>query len=304
MFNIIENKSETGSKGTAILCLDNQERQRGTLAGTVTVPTPDGIGGIEKLINEEERAVDLGTDKLAEILKHAELSPAFGMAHIDGAVCNGLFGSVYEDEKGVRFVDFCQQYQNGSFSPKMRVRQSELLSLASIKQTGNAADKGAKQRKARILSKAEEEYLGKFCGEPSELIDIEQILLSLIYALAALPVYSDDNRQLRRMEFYQQLVEIVKDFQLQMLYPYKCYYALTEEEIIQAAQRMGMQKPAFLKKLKEFGFLYLTASSRGYQACIRDKYFGGGTVWRYCIFKFSRLAGLDVDESENQTYEF
>lgn len=305
MFNTDEYNPKTGSEGTAILPLNSQERQRGTLVEKVTISTLDSIGGIESLIDEEERAVDLGTDdRLQEILKRAEPSPAYGMVHIESGICDSLLASIYKDENGVRYIDCCQQYQDGGFSPRMRLAQSELLSFAKFEKAGNTSDKGTKQRATRILNKTEEEYNSKFCGNPFELIDTRQILLCLITALASLPVYSDDDRELKRMEFYRQLVEVVKGFQLQMLYPHKFYYALTEEEVIEAAQRMGMQKLAFLKKLKNFGFLYLTASSKGYQTAVRDKYFGGGTVWRYCIFKFSQLAGIDEDESENGTYEF
>lgn len=131
------------------------------------------------------------------------------------------------------------------FSPRMRLAQSELLSFAKFEKAGNTADKGTKQRAARILNKTEEEYNSKFCGNPFELIDTRQIFLCLITALPSLPVYSDDDKELRRIEFYRQLVEVVKGFQLQMLYPHKFYYALTEEEVIEAAQRMGMQRLAF-----------------------------------------------------------
>lgn len=305
MLNTTEYNQETGSKGTAILCIDDQERQRGTLAETVTVAIPDSMGGIAELIDEEERAVDLGTDdRLQEIIKRAEPSPAYGMVHIESTICDSLLASVYEDAKGVRYVDFCQQYQDGSFSPKMRVAQSELLSFAKFEKAGDTADKGTKQRAARILRKTEEVYLGKLRSNPFELIDTRQIFLCLITALPSLPVYSDDDRQLRRIEFYRKLVEVVKGFQLQILYPHKFYYSLTEEEVMEAAQRMGMQKLAFLKKLKEFGFLYLTASSKFYQTAVREKYNDGKPCWRYCIFKFSQLAGIDEDQSENCNFDF
>lgn len=284
---------------------NNFEGQAEALSTTAITATPSSMEGLEQFIDEDERAVDLGrNDKFQEMMKRAEPSPASGMAQIGSALCDCLFGSVYENEKGVRFVDFCQRYQNGSFSPRMRVEQSELLTLASCERLGDTADKGTKQKKAKILSKAGKEYLGKFRGEPMELIDIEQILLRLINALTALPIYSDDDRELRRAEFYRQVVEIVSGFQLQRLYPHKSYFALTEEEVMEATQRMGMQKLAFLKKLKDFGFLYLTPSSKGYQVCIRSGYQAGEThtEWRYCIFKFSWFAGMD--ENENAGYEF
>lgn len=237
-------------------------------------------------------------------MKRAEPSPAYGMVHIESGICDSLLASIYEDANGVRYIDCCQQYQDGGFSPRMRLAQSELLSFAKFEKAGNTADKGTKQRATRILNKTEEEYNSKFCGNPFELIDTRQILLCLITALALLPVYSDDDRQLKRIEFYRQLVEVVKGFQLQMLYPHKFYYSLSEEEVMEAAQRMGMQRFAFLKKLKEYGFLYLTASSVGYQTAVREKYNDNKPCWRYCIFKFSQLAGIDEDESENCTYEF
>lgn len=307
MLNTTEHNQETGSKGTAILCIANQERQGGNLSGTLTVSIPDSMGGIAELIDEEERAVDLGTDdRLQEIMKRAEPSPAYGMVqvHIQNGMDDKIYAMIYEDKSGVRYIDFCQRYQDGSFSPRMRVEQSELLSFAKFEKAGNTADKGTKQRAARILSKAEKEYLGKFRGNPFELIDTRQIFLCLITALPSLPVYSDDDRQLRRIEFYRKLVEVVKGFQLQILYPHKFYYSLTEEEVMEAAQRMGMQKLAFLKKLKEFGFLYLTASSKFYQTAVREKYNDGKPCWRYCIFKFSQLAGIDEDQSENCNFDF
>lgn len=307
MLNLIKNKEETGGRGTAILCIANQERQGGNLSGTLTVSIPDSMGGIAELIDEEERAVDLGTDdRLQEIMERAEPSPAYGMVqvHIQNGMDDKIYAMIYEDKSGVRYIDFCQQYQDGGFSPRMRLAQSELLSFAKFEKAGNTSDKGTKQRATRILNKTEEEYNSKFCGNPFELIDTRQILLCLITALASLPVYSDDERQYRRMDFYRQLVEVVKGFQLQILYPHKFYYSLTEEEVMEAVQRMGMQKLAFLKKLKDFGFLYLTASSKFYQTAVREKYNDGKPCWRYCIFKFSQLAGIDEDQSENCNFDF
>lgn len=92
----------------------------------------------------------------------------------------------------------------------------------------------------------------------------------------------------------------------------KAYYGLDIGGIEYLAHKMKMKKVDLLSKLKEYNFLYLTKSSRGYQTNVRfkiepherevlekgDPSLVGkdyATEWMYCIYKMEYL-GNAIEE--------
>lgn len=250
------------------------------------------------LIDEDERAIDdAGAYKIQNALRMIDLSPIRGMGNIQNILGGRLYAMVYEDYKGVRYIDFCQRYDNGGFSPKMRIPQDDLLTMAMLEMNSQLIDEESiadmKKKVAKFKVRVHKEYFGKFRGSVTEVIPVDNILKGLAMVLHSLPEYSDDARSQDRIEFYRQTAELAKMCPSQVVCDFNSYYALTEEEIIYLAMEMKMNKFSFLRKLKDYNLLYLTDSSTGYQVNVRCRYHNGDTdtEWRYCIVKLSHLVG-------------
>ena len=63
------------------------------------------------------------------------------------------------------------------------------------------------------------------------MLPVEDILYGLATVLHMLPVHSDDNRALKRTEFYYQVIEKAKNCSSQVVNKFNSYYALTEDDI-------------------------------------------------------------------------
>ena len=102
----------------------------------------------------------------------------------------------------------------------------------------------------------------------------------------------DDNRALKRTEFYYQVIEKAKNCSSQVVNKFNSYYALTEDDIGCMVEELKKKdRISFLRELKDYGLLYLTDSSKGYQTNVRCRYDDGSsrTEWRYCILKLAHL---------------
>ncbi len=258
---------------------------------------------MESIVPKEERSVAYADEDamLAKAREMGLLSPVADMARIISSLSDKIYAIIRTDEKGSRFFEYCQQYEDGSFSPKMRVSQANLFLLANYQfLIKNIPDQKLRNRAANFLTSSIEDYLGKTTGE--EMLDVTQILQLLFMARAELPVDKNASTQISPSEFYR---NIMKAAQTLGHYEFarRAYYPFNEDEIIYIARELGMKKQELLKKLKENNFLYLTKSSRGYQTCVRFKYTpeeleeypgeSSYTEWRYCVFRFDNLTEED-----------
>lgn len=252
---------------------------------------------LETLVPKDEQGLctDNEEDTFFEAERQGYISPVAGMARIENALDGLIYACVRVNDKGDRTIVFCQQYGDGSFSPRIRVEQSDLLLYAMSFRTG---DKSLIAKANAILSKAYKDYFGKFSGDI--ILDMADILRVLVKAVGKLPVYHDtinimDNPSM----LYREIIKLIQGKDQTFTLPYgecverKSYYCLLEEHIDALAQHLRVKRMALLKKLDEYHFLYLTPSSQGYQTKVRFPASDGNPSnieWTYCLYKLDYFA--------------
>ena len=265
----------------------------------------ENMDAVSQLIDEDERAVSSeSANKIQDMLRMVDQSTLSRMGHVRNILNDMLYARIYEDYKGFRYVEFCQRYHNKSISPLMRISQDDLMITAMYEystQSINKPSAGVKRKISNFKAAVHREYFGKFRGGFGDMLSVEDILYGLATVLHMLPVYSDDNRALKRTEFYYQVIEKAKKCPSQVVSKFNSYYALTEDDIGCIAEELKKKdRISFLRELKDYGLLYLTDSSKGYQTNVRCKFDDGssGTEWRYCILKLAHLAGVEEKEDK------
>lgn len=257
---------------------------------------------LEKLVPPEEREVapkDM-TAKVENIRTRGFFSPVKNMSRITGALHDKISARIFEDANGQRFVEYIQQYSDGSFSPVMRLSQAGIkIALHFHFETDEIHEKKLRNTLEAFLADAFADYYGKFKGPSADEMDIKDILNTLSGVINLLPVTTEQKAELTGESFYYSVVNCIYDIPSACMDVdnYKSYYALDDETMCEVAKKMGMTKLDLVKKLNFEGFLYIPSSSRGYQANVRIKScFGGSyTEWRYCIYKVSAFAGVEED---------
>ena len=267
----------------------------------------------EQAVNDEECA-----DALSTAREKGIFSEHFGMSSIKGVLDDRLYAAHRIDKNGNHFFDFCEKYSDGTFSPKMTVAQADLYMLQmynSIKKDAETEKKAKKntakdavtakmQNKAtNFLMKLTEEYLMKFRGDEKPL-DLSDTLNALMAARSSLHAQDNRPKVMPAEEFYSRVVQHIKATGLE--FEHRAYYALDNTTVEHLAKEMKMNKLELLRQLKEYNFLYLTESSRGYQTNVRFKIKPGHkglledfspdccgkdsyTEWSYCIYKMEFL---------------
>lgn len=205
-----------------------------------------------------------------------------------------------EDEEADRKISFCQQYEDGTFSKILTISQADVITIIMA---GNESDIFTQSRADKICVKFGLKYANSFFGTRKDVMTIREIVEMIAGELSYIPVYRDDLTEVVRVEFYQKLVSRIKVMTSQVLNDHKAYYPISTEDLEHLARNMGMSKVDLLKKLKKYGMLYLTPSSKGYQTNVRLN--GAGedsfTTWRYCIL---RDEALENDEDLECSYDF
>lgn len=265
---------------------------------TVTVLGVHISNPLVDMITDEDRAVFEITENtaLSEAKAMGCFAPTIGMAHIQSTLSNNLYAIIRTDSNGTRYFEYCQQYSNGSFSPTMRVAQSDLFLAASYNfMSKNISERRARARVEKFLTKAYEEYMGKTTGE--ELLDVSKILHLLFLVRNQLPVDKSAIENVSAEEFYIQVMESAT-LLINYQFPKRSYYTFEEGDILHIAYDLDMKKNDLLKKMKEYNLLYLTESSKGYQTCVRFVHDAEDTdsgkpetytEWRYCVFRFDNF---------------
>ena len=253
----------------------------------------------DEIIPEEERA-DTEASGPNEFDKAAELgafSPVAGMGHIQGVLNDRLYAAIYVDDEGDRYVEVCEEFADGTFSSKLKFSQSDFMKASMCNFNPYAIKKDnplmlIKSDASKFLTNLIDKRLA-ICTGKELSFDIFEMLRVIKGAWANLPVFQED-ASTKRYRFYKRFMAKVKECALDRDKEHKAYNAFEYEEIEFIAEGLEMQPTDLLKTLREYGFLYLTDSSRGYQTCVRLKEsidplektpIPSHTEWRYCVYK-------------------
>lgn len=299
---IIEQDAEKQSKSVAGMVLSttslaNQvpENERAVEVSDAEA-TPSVVKVLDNLalgVPEDERAEAGEADEFESVRELDCFSPSVGMANISGVLCNKIYARNYVTPDGTRYIQFCEQYSDGRFSPKMMVAQSNMLLAAKYNFiVKNIPIPSLKNKISKFILAVTEEYLGKNSG-PDEVLDIVDILKILLEVRTSLPVHEDTPKEPNPEQFYYQVIQIIEDEHLYHLDDHKAYYTLDDSQITSLEKKLGMKHNTLLPKLKSLGFLYLTESCKGYQTNVRFKAVANGksfTAWVYCIYKLPYFA--------------
>lgn len=260
----------------------------------VIAPDTEAVPSVTKVLDnlalevpEDERAEAGEADELEEVRKLGVFEPTVGMANILDVLDNKVYARIYVDSDKVRYIEFCEQYSDGSFSPKMRAEQSSMLLAEKYNFIAkDVPEASLRNRISKFIFKMTEEYLGKYNGL-DEALDIVEVLNVLLKVRGSLPVYETAPKELEPEQFYHQVIQTIKDQAFASPNIHKAYYTLNYEEVTIVEKELGMKRGTLLPKLKEYGFLYLTESCKGYQTNVRFNWGKGdsSTEWMYCIYK-------------------
>lgn len=259
------------------------------------------VNMVENVLPAEDRA-ETGGISSNELDKAAELgafSPINGMGKINGFRDNTLYAAIYEDEKRHCFIEVCEKLKDGTYSPKLRFSQSDLRKAFLCKFNPYTIKKDSplmliKSDVINFLKGLIDEQLAMYnvAPEAEDILKILKILETIWDVWDELPLYKENISE-KRYIFYNRVIEEAKRMNIGDT-EHKAYYAFEYEEIAYLAEQLEMKVTDFLKTLKEYGCLYLTQSSNGYQTCVRFKddhdpedgtLIPSHTEWRYCVYK-------------------
>lgn len=222
-------------------------------------------------------------------------SPVRGMANIQNILGDVMYARIYRDETKKQYLEFCQKYRDGRYSPVMRLPQAGMLMAARYNFVSKEiAEATIRNRVAKFVMMVCEEYDAKFCGDMEELLNIVDVLNVLFKAMSQLPVYEEESSEIDGAELYRRIEQHASEFEGWKLYEHSSYYMFDEEGIHKLAHAIGMKKLDMLKQMKKNGFLYLTGLSSHYQTNARFMGHDGEsfTEWVYCVYKLGFLAGV------------
>ena len=256
--------------------------------GDNIVTEEDKAEDAEHFFGELERAANLGI-----------LSPVDGMGRIRGILDDSVYARIIETADGDRYLEFCEQYENGKYSHRFKVGQDDLIMAARCGFQPQTIKKGSeliyiKRDVITFMKNLTREYCRKYSGNNTH--NIVEILTGLCKAYKQLPVEKEDVESEIEV-FYKRLVSELHNFSYTSCPEHKSYYVVEDEDIDYLARQFKMTRLKFLKQLKDYNLLYLTSSSKGYQTNIRfslsspyslvpDKTF---TKWVYCIYNLEYL---------------
>lgn len=292
---------------TNMLIQSNVMKEDTRIVGGIKVVRCYEGSQLEQLIPVGEKAVEPNEDfyRMKEAWNLVSEPDLLHMANLQGTLSNCLYAGVREDSKGDRSVIYCQRYGSGKLSAKIEIVQADIMD-AHRYVLGCIQTKTVPRDILRIIKDAERKYKNRFSGDPEELLNINEIIDTLYVALPALPVQISNCTYLEKCDFYQQVEGIARYMTTQALSHYKMYYPLTECDIMEMAGSLNMKRADLLSRLRNYGLLYLTPSSMGYQTNVRIKYSDGNTYneWRYCIIKLNYIAGIENSPGTECSYDF
>ena len=268
------------------------------------------MGTGDNIVTEEDKAEEREDffDDFEKAANLGILSPVAGMGKITGILDDRLYARIIENENGERYLEFCEQYENGKFSPRFKVAQDDLIIASRCGFQPQTITKKSdlsfiKSDVMKFMNSLNREYCRKYNG--NHMFSLIEILTGLCQAYPQLPVDKEDMESIAG-RFYDELVERINELMFTHCCPeHKSYYVILPEDIDFVAKKFNMKRLEFLKLLKRYNLLYLTPSSRGYQTNIRfrkDKPNGLGpewnyTAWVYCIYNLKYLNSLKEEQT-------
>lgn len=257
-----------------------------------TEPVKLEVQNMAELIPTDSQCVEEIPEAIRAMAEQGYFSPTYGTAHIVNRLDGKLHAYILVDKKGSRTVMLRQQYDDGGYSAEFPIKQDDLLMVV-----GNANTKDSFLAKEAMTSHKRilRAYLSKCEGR--ETLNMTEVMRVLVEALSKLPIVSDYDAELSKQELYTRMLEVIKHG----LYTErrKGYFVLTDGEISEAAQELGMSNKQLLARLKREGLLYLTESCKGYQAKVpicKDKDGAISYGWQYCLYDLEYFARLKNPE--------
>lgn len=230
--------------------------------------------------------------------KYNEIAFMLGMKCVKGVFNDAIYARVTADENGNRSIEFYQKYLDDSFSPKMTVKQSELLRSVIAESSRNGTkDKEEARRAKKFFAKVSEEYLGKLCVGMAEVLDIRKVLKVLATLMPSVRIPQNSIAELKSVELFQKILDETRMLGSPEFEAHKYFYAFSEDAFSYVAERLGYTRIILLEQLEEKNLLYLVESSSQYKTNVRV-HGGDGvtyTAWRYCIRKISWQKDGDED---------
>lgn len=259
---------------------------------TETEPVKLEVQNVLTLIPAESQCIEDIPEELQAVVEQGYFSPVSGSAHIVNRLNGRLHAYIQVDKKGSRTIVFHQQYDDGSYSAEFPIKQEDLLMVVTNTNSKDSSlVKEANASRKRIMRG----YLGRCDGR--ETLNMSQVMRVLVEALGQLPIKSDYEDELSKMELYKKVLEGIQGH----IYTKrrKGYFSLEEGAIENAARELGMTSRQLLARLKREGFLYLSESCKGYQAKVPTCRNADGTIdydWRYCLVDLEYFARLKNPE--------
>ena len=256
--------------------------------GAVVVCAP----GYALLVPKEERAEEKNLpEKYDEARKQGVFSSAAGMARIDNLLDGKIHAAIRVDDHGNRTVEFCQQYDNGDFSPKVSVSQADLrfAAMHGFVPEGVPIPR-MKLRLGKFLEQVTLDYFGRVSGgvvyEPIEILN------TLVAAIDQLPEFRMNGDGWTAETLYAAVMDMINGVTIPPITPFgnhKAFMAFADFQIEAMAQQLEMKSGReLLKLLDQYHLLYIADSSRGYQSKVYIE--GTQRDWAYCVYRAEYIA--------------
>ena len=288
----------------AVTGVSSQEDQK-----MIVVETLSPSGDVTSEIPEEERGTteEEFPVEMEEASKCGCFYPTLGMTGFVTNTGHKIHARIYMDSKRSRIIEYCQEYNDGSCSAKMKIKQADLLMAASycfdVQKTKNAKLKSLINN---FIMEVSRDYFNKIAF-PSEAMNIPEILNLMLHQYNNIHVESETGMSKLDQpdKLYPAVIGLIKKNHFDIGNEHAAYYTLEREQIDTLAGDLNVKPTELLKKLKAYRFLYLTESSEGYQTCVRFK--AGGeffpkpyTQWCYCVLKLDYLAKRKMQKANEQ----
>lgn len=255
------------------------------------------VNALNQFVPDDERVELADTERVSRLSRAGILTMVDGMGNIKGRLDDSIYAVIRVDNKGTRWYDFCQELSNGGYSPKLSIKQADLIRLCNCQfNVERIANRMERRKAATSLSSITDSYLNSMFA--SEMQNIYDILQCLCDASPLLPIqYEEDGGSIE--ELYEQIVQILKYEAPGLVYEKKqSYFMLRRPDIEELARMLGMTRLKLCKILKENKLLFLQDSAGGYESKV--KVYGIGVDF-YCIFDLAYLlekAGLVEPEPD------
>ena len=264
---------------------------------------------MESMIPEDE--VALGEAREATFIeadRRGVFSVNKGMGQIRGVFDDSIFASVSLDDEGMNCIRFCQRFSNGAFSPIIEVPQAQLFLLASADfQLEHFSSLVQKKRSEQFILDVQMKYLNGLSIQCKDYYAIMDILKVLYVLRCSLPQQAVERRN-PGLELYEQIVEVIEDSKLSGYFITKqSYWAFYSDGMKALAKTLGLPQLQLLRKLKEYGLLYLTGDPKkprkGYQTKVRVGKGDKDGIDMYCILNlsfFDKITGNAPEEPDQE----